>query len=134
MNQVLKCDRCGAIYEPDYSNIQIFEHRRTNGAYLNTYDLCDQCKDEFHKFMSKKEEPKKVEPVDPDVEASKSLAVYILEKRCPKIQYDLQDNTRVVFMRPSDPLTENEKKIITKAFDEEYHCGAIFVLDEESPL
>lgn len=59
MATVNKCDRCGKIYEKDeYSNIKIVEER-TSGTLLNRYDLCPDCVDRFHEFLSDKQTSEK---------------------------------------------------------------------------
>lgn len=55
MATVKKCDRCGKIYEKEkYSDIEIVE-ARTSGAILNRYDICPDCVDRFHEFLSDKQ-------------------------------------------------------------------------------
>lgn len=50
MAKVMKCDRCGKIYEVENSNIEIVVQHAT-GSRVCYYDLCPDCAEHFLNFM-----------------------------------------------------------------------------------
>ena len=47
MASVMKCDRCGKIYEIEKCNIRIIVRYATTGSTVCYYDLCPDCVDRF---------------------------------------------------------------------------------------
>ena len=59
MASVMKCDRCGKIYEIEKCNIRIIVRYATTGSTVCYYDLCPDCVDRFHEFLGNKQTSEK---------------------------------------------------------------------------
>lgn len=97
MSEVMKCNRCGAIYEKEYENVRILE-TRVCGQKLNEFDLCPDCVKDFHSFMDSGQNKKNAES---------EKTVEYLTNEFLSWSDDLCHNVREVYS--GRPLTEQEK-------------------------
>ena len=72
MSEVMKCDRCGKIYEKERENIRILE-TQVCGQQLNKFDLCPDCVKFFHSFMDSGQNKKNTKPETIDKSPEKTI-------------------------------------------------------------